>query len=55
MFIAPDVRFAADFGLKSDIALSPKSADTVAKVENRALLKISRKLIFRHLYCCDTL
>jgi hypothetical protein len=30
-------------------------ADTVAKVENRAPLKISRKLIFRHLYCCDAL
>ena len=27
-------------------------ADIVAKVENRTTLKISRKLIFRHLCCC---
>jgi hypothetical protein len=47
-----DVRFGAQSGLKSDIARGPKSADTVAKVENRTTLKISRKLIFGLLCCC---
>src|SRR6476660_6960194 len=32
--------------------MSPEVADTVAKVENRTTLKISRKLIFRPLCCC---
>ena len=32
--------------------LLPKSADIVAKVENRATRKISRKLIFGLLYRC---
>jgi len=36
---------SAPFGLKSDIALSPKSADTVAKVKIRTTPKISRKSI----------
>jgi hypothetical protein len=44
MFISPMSAFAAHYGLKSDIALSPKSVDTVAKVENRTTPKISRKL-----------
>jgi hypothetical protein len=29
------------------------SADTVAKFENRSTLKISQKLMFRHLYRCN--
>jgi hypothetical protein len=33
----------------------PLLADTVAKVENRARLKISRKSIFSRPYCCKAL
>jgi hypothetical protein len=33
----------------------PLVADTVAKVENRTTLKISRKPIFRRLHCCKAL
>jgi hypothetical protein len=40
-----DFRFTPESGLKSDIAPCPKSADIVAKVENRTTLKISRKSI----------
>jgi len=41
-----DFRFVAHCGLKSDIAEGPKSADFVAKVENRTTPKISQMLIF---------
>jgi hypothetical protein len=47
-----DVRFGAHNGLKSDIAPCPKSADIVAKVENRETQKISPKLIFGLLCLC---
>jgi len=43
-------RFTPESGLKSDIAPCPKSADIVAKVENRTTPKISRGSIFRR--CC---
>jgi hypothetical protein len=33
--------------------LGPKSADIVAKVENRTTLKISRKPMFRRFYRCN--
>ena len=49
---SPTVRFGAHNGPKSDIAQCPKSADFVAKVENRTTPKISRKLIFEPLCCC---
>jgi hypothetical protein len=45
-------RFTPESGLNSDIAGGPFGADTVAKVENRTTLKISRKLIFGLLCCC---
>src|SRR5258708_35189517 len=41
-----------DSGLNSDIAGCPKSADFVAKVENRTTRKISPKLIFGLLCRC---
>src|SRR5258708_8453927 len=44
------VRCSSNNGLKSDIAPCPKSADTVAKVENRTTLKISRQPMFRRFY-----
>jgi hypothetical protein len=46
------VRFGAHLGLKSDIVALPKSADIVAKVENRTTLEISPKSIFGLLCCC---
>jgi hypothetical protein len=45
----------AHCGVKSDIAPCPKSADTVAKVENQTSPKISRKSIFRGLSRCNAL
>jgi hypothetical protein len=44
-------RFDPESGLTFAIAPCPKSADFVAKVENRATLKISRKLVFGRLCC----
>src|SRR6478752_5600636 len=46
------VGFTPESGLKSDIAPCPKSANIVAKVENRTTLEISRKLISRPLCYC---
>jgi len=37
----------------ADLPERPLMADFVAKVENRTTLKISRKLIFGLLCCCD--
>jgi hypothetical protein len=50
----PNFRFTPESGLNSDIAPCPKSADIVAKVENRTMPKISRKRIFRHIYRYNT-
>jgi hypothetical protein len=47
-----DVCFGAHAGLKSDIAALPKSADIVAKVENRDDPKIPLKSIFRRSCGC---
>jgi hypothetical protein len=47
-----DFRSSPESGLKSGVAPCPKSADIVAKVENRTTLKISRKSIFGLLCCC---
>jgi hypothetical protein len=43
------------YGLIADIAPCPKSADTVAKVENRAVAKISRRSIVSRLRRCNAL
>jgi hypothetical protein len=44
-----DFRYTPESGLKTDIAACPKSADIVAKVENRTTPKISQMLIFSRL------
>jgi hypothetical protein len=41
-----EVGFALNNGHRQPSLSGPKSADFVAKVENRTTLKISRKLIF---------
>jgi hypothetical protein len=47
-----DVCFTPVSGHRQAVSACPKSADIVAKVENRTTLKISRKLIFGLLCCC---
>src|SRR6476659_9833699 len=47
-----EVRFAPINGHRQLDRALPKSADFVAKVENRSALKISRKPIFGLLCCC---
>jgi hypothetical protein len=47
-----DVCFAPESGHRQAVSACPKSADIVAKVENRTTLKISRKFIFGLLWCC---
>ena len=47
--LAINLGHVADMGNLSNDHFAP---DTVAKVENRTTLKISRKLIFRLLWCC---
>jgi hypothetical protein len=47
--------FLPEGGHSADGLASPLSADTVAKVENRTIPKISQKLIFRRLYRCNAL
>jgi hypothetical protein len=47
-----DFRYTPESGLKTDISPCPKSADIVAKVENRTTLKISPKLTFGLLCRC---
>jgi hypothetical protein len=48
-----EVRFVPIKGHRQRGAALPKSADTVAKVENRTTLKISRQLILGCLYGCN--
>ena len=47
-----EVRFTPTSGHHEPVRPGPKSADFAAKVENRATLKISPKLIFGLLCCC---
>src|ERR1700704_5908129 len=47
-----EVCFAPINGLRQSGLSGPKSADIVAKVENRTTLKISRKLICGPFCCC---
>jgi hypothetical protein len=47
-----DVGFTPMSGHRQPGRSGPKSADIVAKVENRTTLKISRKSIFGLLCCC---
>jgi hypothetical protein len=53
--VRPTSAFPPNSRRSSEGSACPKGADTVAKVENRTIPKISQKLIFRRLYRCNAL